>query len=35
VDPGKLRALGTVIHWELASVALILLLAALMARGIG
>ena len=35
VDPGKLRALGTVIHWELAGVALILLLAALMARGIG
>ena len=35
VDPGKLRALGTVIHWELASVALILFLAALMARGIG
>jgi len=35
VDTGKLRALGTVIHWELAGVALILLLAALMARGIG
>jgi putative membrane protein len=35
VDPGKLRALRTVIHWELSGVALILLLAALMARGIG
>lgn len=35
VDPGKLRALRTIIHWELSGVALILLLAALMARGIG
>jgi len=35
VNPGKLRALLSVMHWELAGVALILLLAALMARGIG
>ena len=35
VDPGKLRTLRSLIHWELAGVALILLLAALMARGIG
>lgn len=35
VAPGRLRALRTVIHWELSGVALILLLAALMARGIG
>ena len=35
VDPGKLQKLRVVIHWELSGVALILLLAALMARGIG
>jgi len=35
VDPGKLQKLHRVIHWELSGVALILLLAALMARGIG
>jgi putative membrane protein len=35
VDETKLRAIRTVIHWELAAVALILLLAALAARGIG
>lgn len=35
VDAERLRAIRTVIHWELASVALILLLAALAARGIG
>jgi putative membrane protein len=35
VDAGRLRAIRSVIHWELASVALILLLAALAARGIG
>lgn len=35
VDPRKLRAIRSVIHWELAGVALLLLFAALMARGIG
>ena len=35
VDPGKLQKLRRVIHWELSGVALILLLAPLMARGIG
>jgi len=35
VDANKLRAIRTVIHWELAAAALILLLAALAARGIG
>ena len=35
VDPRKLRTLRSVMHWELAGVALLLLLAALMARGIG
>lgn len=35
LDAGKLHTLGRVIHWELALVALILLLAALAARGIG
>lgn len=34
-DPGKLRTIGSVIHWELVAVALLLLFAALMARGIG
>jgi putative membrane protein len=35
VAPGKLRAIRRVIHWELAGVVVILLCAALMARGIG
>ena len=35
VDAERLRAIRTVIHWELAIIALILLLAALAARGIG
>jgi putative membrane protein len=35
VDTEKLRAIGKVIHWELSLIALILLLAVLMARGIG
>jgi len=35
VDAARLRTVGRVIHWELALVALLLLLAALMARGIG
>ena len=35
VDAGRLLAIRRVIHWELAFVALILLLAALAARGIG
>jgi uncharacterized membrane protein len=35
VDADRLRSIGKVIHWELALIALILLLAALAARGIG
>ena len=35
VAQGKLRANRSVIHWELAGIVLILLCAALMARGIG
>lgn len=35
VAPGKLRAIRRVIHWELAGVVVILLCAALMARGVG
>jgi len=35
VDPRKLRTIRSIIHWELAGVALLLLFAALMARGIG
>jgi putative membrane protein len=35
VAPGKLRAVRRVIHWELAGIVVILLCAALMARGIG
>ena len=35
VDPCKLRRICSIIHWELAGVALLLLFAALMARGIG
>ena len=35
VAPGKLRAIRSVIHWELAGIVLILLCAALMARGMG
>ena len=35
VEPGKLQKLRMAIHWELSGVALILLLAPLMARGIG
>jgi putative membrane protein len=35
VDEDKLRTIRKLIHWELAAVALILLLAALAARGIG
>jgi len=35
VDPRKLRRIRSIIHWELAGVALLLLFAALMARGIG
>jgi len=34
-DPRKLRAIRSIMHWELAGVALLLLFAALMARGIG
>src|SRR3954471_6117065 len=33
--PAQLRSLRRIVHWELAGVALILLCAALMARGIG
>jgi len=35
VAPGRLRAIRKVIHWELAGVVVILLCAALMARGVG
>ena len=35
VAPGDLRSIRRVIHWELAGVVVILLCAALMARGIG
>ena len=35
VAPGKLRAIRRVIHWELAGIVVILLCAALMARGVG
>jgi len=35
VDPGRLRTLRRIVHAELAAVAVILLCAALMARGIG
>jgi putative membrane protein len=35
VDPRKLHAIRSVMHWELAGVAFLLLFAALMARGIG
>ena len=35
VAPGKLRAIRKVIHWELAGIVVILLCAALMARGVG
>ena len=34
-DPGKLRTVRTIIHAEMAGVVLILLMAALMAKGIG
>jgi putative membrane protein len=35
VTPGELRAIRRVIHWELVGVVVILLCAALMARGVG
>jgi putative membrane protein len=35
VDPAKLRAIRTIIHWELAGLVVLVLCAALMARGIG
>jgi putative membrane protein len=35
VEPGKLKTVRTIIHIELAGLALILLMAALMAKGIG
>jgi len=35
VEPGKLRAMRRIIHWELAGVVFVLLCAALMARGVG
>lgn len=34
-DPVKLRTIGSLIHWELVAMALLLLFASLMARGIG
>ena len=35
VDPGKLRKIRSIIHWELAGIVLLILCAALMAKGIG
>ncbi len=35
IDPRKLSVIRSILHWELAGVVLILLCAALMARGIG
>jgi putative membrane protein len=35
VSPAKLRAIRTIIHWELVGVVLIVLFATLMARGVG
>jgi putative membrane protein len=35
VDAARLRILRTIIHWELAAVVLLVLCAALMARGVG
>ena len=35
IDSTKLRAIRTLIHWELAALVFLLLCAALMARGIG
>jgi putative membrane protein len=35
VQPAKLRAIRTIIHWELAGLIVLVLCAALMARGIG
>lgn len=35
VAPGKLRAIRRIVHWELAGVVLVILCAALMARGVG
>lgn len=35
LDPAKLRAIRAVIHWELAGLVVLILCAALMARGIG
>jgi uncharacterized membrane protein len=35
VDPAKLRAIRTIIHWELAGLVVLVLCAAFMARGIG
>jgi putative membrane protein len=34
-DPAKLRAIGSIIHWELIGVVLLILCAAPMARGVG
>lgn len=35
VNPRKLRTIRTVIHWQLAGIVLVILFAALMARGVG
>jgi uncharacterized membrane protein len=35
VAPAKMRAIRSIIHWELVGMVLILLCAALMARGVG
>jgi putative membrane protein len=35
VDPGKLMSIRRIIHWELAAIVLLILCAAVMAKGIG
>jgi len=35
VDAGKLRRIRSIMHWELVGVVLLILCAALMARGVG
>jgi putative membrane protein len=35
IEPAKLRTIRSIIHWELAAVVILVLCAALMARGIG
>ncbi len=35
VSPDKVRSLRSIMHWELAGVVVIILMAALMAKGVG